>query len=299
MRSAWTFGLVLALTAVTVAQPARSSNQSRTPEDTTIRTADGWNLQLTYYPRPGQDTPVVILLHGKGGNRLVWKTFATQLNGAGYAVVAVDLRKHGDSQAPPNAGPRAERFIPTDYGKMVAADLEAVKDFLLTKHEDKELNIRKLGIVAADDMAVVAANWAVADWSKPPYPDAPTVAARTPRGQDVRALLLLSPSEAAGRLNIGRALTPLKNFGVAVWIAVGVEDAADKGTAQQAYERLTAGGGAALERTSFVRLERVKTRGTELLNVRGANVEGLMLKFLDDQLKSLKDKWQTRKSRLQ
>ncbi|HEX6983867.1 MAG TPA: alpha/beta fold hydrolase [Planctomycetaceae bacterium] len=290
-------GLLLAASAA-FAQPPKGQGV----EELTVRTADGWTLPITYYRSGGgKETPAVILVHGKGGNRQVWKGLAGRLHGAGYALVAVDLRKHGDSQPPANAGPRAERLTPADYQKMATLDLEAVKDFLLERHQAEELNVRKTAIVAADDMAPVAVNWALADWLKKPYPDAPTLAAQTPRGQDVRAIVLLSPSEGAGGLNLGRALPQLRNdlFKVAAWIAVGAEDREDKGTAEKSYERLTAGGGTAKERVFLDVFNRVKARGTELLTVRNADIAGRVEDFLNRHLKPLDDKWRSRKSRLQ
>src|SRR5690606_10555327 len=117
-----------------------------------------------------------ILLHGKGGDRLVWeqkgagatgKSFAAVLQDQGYAVVSVDLRKHGESKREDD-----KELRPDDYRAMVG-DLEAVKKFLLAEHQEKKLNINKLGIIAADDMAPVAVTFAQIDWQKKPYDDAP------------------------------------------------------------------------------------------------------------------------------
>ncbi|MBA3313882.1 MAG: hypothetical protein M3552_15850 [Planctomycetota bacterium] len=302
LRSSCTAGLIAAFAVSAAAQQAKPAPPTKSVEEQTIRTADGWSLPITYYRSSGgKNTPVVILLHGKEGNRLVWKGLGEKLQGAGYAAVAVDLRKHGDSQAPPNAGPRSERLVASDYQKMVLLDLEAVKNFLINEHEGERLNIRKTAIVAADDSAPVAVTWAVFDWDKKPWSDAPTLAARTPKGQDVRAIALLSPSEGAGTLNLGRTVPVLKSdaLGVSFYIAVGSEDRDDRGASEKAYERLTTGGGAMKERMFLDEFDRVKTRGTDLLGVRNLSVEGRILKFLDERLKPLDDKWQTRKSRLQ
>jgi hypothetical protein len=114
--------------------------------------------------------------------------------------VTVDLRKHGESKT---ADEQDSTLRPNDYAAM-RGDLQAVKNFLLAEHQEKKLNISKLGIIAADDMCPVAATFTQDDWLIPPYDDAPVTdpAARTPRGQDVRALVLLSPSQTAGSMNI-------------------------------------------------------------------------------------------------
>src|SRR6185295_10309173 len=71
-------------------------------DKTILSPAGGWPLRLTYYKSTeGKDASVVVLLHSKGESRLVWtapKGFAEQLNSKGFAVVAVDLRKHGQSK---------------------------------------------------------------------------------------------------------------------------------------------------------------------------------------------------------
>jgi len=302
LRCMFAAGLIVAAAAPVMAQQPKPAPATKGVEEQTRRTADGWSLPITYFRSDqGKNAPVVILLHGKEGNRLVWKGLGERLQAAGYAAVAVDLRKHGDSQAPPRAGARAERLLPSDYQKMVLLDLEAVKDFLVEEHQAEHLNIRKTGIIALDDTAPVATNWAVFDWEKAPWPDAPTMDARTPKGQDVRAIVLLSPSEGAGTLNLGRTLPFLKNdaLGVAFYIAVGSEDRDDRGSAEKVYERLTNGGGNTRARVFLDKFDNVKSRGAELLGTRNLNMEARILKFFDDHLKSLPDKWQTRKSRLQ
>jgi pimeloyl-ACP methyl ester carboxylesterase len=298
-------GLLVAtfVPAAANAQPAQPGRAAQpTVEEQTIRTDDGWTLPISYYRSSGgRETPAVILLHGRGGNRLVWRGVAQALQRAGYAVVTVDLRKHGESQPPPGTTMRVDRLLAADYQAMATFDLEAVKRFLLNEHHAERLNIRKTAIVAADDMAPVATTFAAADWARPPYPDAPTLAASTPRGQDIRALVLLSPSEGAGPANLGRSLRPLRSeiWRVAALILVGAEDRQDRGTAEKTHERLTTGAGTAKERVLLEKIDRAAARGTDLLTVRGADIEGRIVRFLDQHLKSLPDPWQNRRSRLE
>jgi alpha-beta hydrolase superfamily lysophospholipase len=42
--------------------------------------------------------PAVLLLHGYGEDRTVWRNFTQQLLGHGWAVMALDLRGHGESK---------------------------------------------------------------------------------------------------------------------------------------------------------------------------------------------------------
>src|SRR5690606_4539975 len=95
-------------------------------EDRTLLTTDGWRIPITYYPASGgKESPVIVMLPGKGGNRQVWRGSAEKLNAAGYAVVTVDLRKHGESSPPGNAG-RTDKLTAADYQGMAFLDLGAV-----------------------------------------------------------------------------------------------------------------------------------------------------------------------------
>jgi pimeloyl-ACP methyl ester carboxylesterase len=69
-------------------------------ENVTIEAADGLLLHATYYGPGGIGPfPGVILLHMLGSNRQVWEDvgFTEALLTEGYAVLALDMRGHGDS----------------------------------------------------------------------------------------------------------------------------------------------------------------------------------------------------------
>ena len=195
------------------------------PEDVTFRTKDQKLLAGTYYAsNQGKEAPVVVLLHMKGGNRLVWRILAPKLQQQGFAVITVDLRGHGQSKGGSSTtakkkatkkkskGKSKRRNVedvnlrPQDYHAMVRLDLEAVKKFIYEQHQEQKLNMRKMGIVAAGMSSAVAVNFAARDWNKEPYEDG-LGSARTPRGQDVRALVLLSP-QPAGPVPEGKVWSP-------------------------------------------------------------------------------------------
>src|SRR5262245_15754749 len=54
-------------------QPERKSSDASEPEYRTLQCEDGFNnLHITYYRSPGdKESPVVVLLHMKDGNRFV------------------------------------------------------------------------------------------------------------------------------------------------------------------------------------------------------------------------------------
>ena len=170
-----------------------------------------------------KNAPVVVLLHGDKENRLIWegeKGLASALQREGFAVITVDLRKHGQSTNvarsagdSPAGGKNTEgtNVQSDDYSNMVEHDLPAVKKFIYEQNQLKHLNMNKMGIVAAETSAAVAVCFAGDDWSKAPYDDAPTDEGKTPRGQDVRALVLLSPPQKTRGLPFSEALTAVRN----------------------------------------------------------------------------------------
>src|ERR1700752_5375219 len=52
--------------------------------------ADEWNRGAT-------DRPTILMLHGGGQNRVSWKNTGQRLADDGLHVVALDSRRHGDS----------------------------------------------------------------------------------------------------------------------------------------------------------------------------------------------------------
>lgn len=68
----------------------------RGDQDLTL-VADEWNRGS------GSDLPTILMLHGGGQNRFSWKKTGQVLADAGFHVVAIDARGHGDSDRAPNA----------------------------------------------------------------------------------------------------------------------------------------------------------------------------------------------------
>ncbi len=278
-------------------------------EDKVLLTKDGARINVTYYPSSaGKNAPVAILLHGKGGNRLVWQTgvgqipsFAAALQQNDFAVVTVDLRGHGqnianDGATPANKKADSIKLTGRDYAAMVAFDVETVKKFLLDEHENEKLNVNKLAIVGADFSAIVSLVYTDFDWGKEPYDDAAIPAQRTPRGQDVRALILISPDSTVPGLVPIPAIARVRALQMPVLIAVGEKDTLDKGAAKKLADQIMP----KKEDKPHVFLETYpfKFRGTDLLN-KGTKLEAQMFKFLDDYVKKSPGEWRTRKSPLQ
>ena len=300
------FAGLLVVTAAVTAQnattlaPKQKAEDSKQPQEKTLLTGDDWQIPITYYPSlQGQDSPIVILLPGRRGDRLVWdRGFAKRLQNDGYAVVTVDLRKHGKSQHRAGAAEgTGSKLKNIDFQMMVAEDMRAVKAFLLGEHQKKRLNIRKTGIVAPEMSAPVALSFAVEDWNAPPYDDATFVEERTPRGQDVRAIVMLSPEAKAAGLPMPRVLEQVRapDWGIAFLTINGTTDSLDKGDSKLLYQKLTLPRNSK-ERT-YLKSYQVGLRGPALLEA-DPDVQEQMLGFLKLHLKDLPDEWRDRQSPL-
>jgi len=296
-------GLLLILAIGIIPTPVRSAiGQSAakgqsTSEDKPLVAGDGAEIKTTYFKSTiGQEAPVVILLHGKGGSRQVWKTYAESLQKEGYAVISVDLRGHGESSGGSTRGKKGESGTPNarEYLGMINGDMEAVKKFVFSEHQKKQLNMNKIGIVAADVSTPVAICYADFDWSKPPYEDAAAVAQKTPKGQDVQALILLSPETSAAGINVSKSLTFLRNISRPVFVAVGSKNKSDLSAATKVYEHLAP----KKEKYIFIKTFDTALVGTDLLG-KGLKLELAMKNFLGMYVKDYQSEWRDRRSKLE
>jgi pimeloyl-ACP methyl ester carboxylesterase len=111
-------------------------------EDVTLTTSDGLRLKAWYMP--GTNGAAVILLHGLGGNRGTTLDHAAVLHEAGYALLALDMRAHGESD-----GQR--------YSWLSKNDALAALDWLRARPEIDRGRIGALGLSAGAHAALWAA----------------------------------------------------------------------------------------------------------------------------------------------
>lgn len=276
------------------------------------------HIAMTYWPSGvKQDASVVVLLHGLNGNQLDWGALPKQLHDDGYAVITVDLRGHGQSKGTsdepekssknkaktPKTGKAAvdaASLRARDYEAMVAFDMEAVKQFIFAEHQARRLNMNKMAIIGAGMGAAVGVRYAALDWLKKPHSDGP-VGNQTPRGQDVRALVLLTPETEIIGLSLPDAIKTLRTplFGVAMMFAVGKKDKADKGQTKKLYDQA-----ASLENTEknpqrmyLLDDYNTPTKGTAMLG-KGLPVELNIMNFLKKHLQEVRSEWRDRESRV-
>ncbi|MEM9351661.1 MAG: alpha/beta fold hydrolase [Planctomycetota bacterium] len=244
------FGVIasaaLVALALGLASPEHAAGQSSAPEPKEIKltTDDGVTLGATYYPsRSGRDAVPVVMLHDFKQNRAVFRDMAYFLQDPpdpslpSHAVVTVDLRGHGESTTAVVRGGgsveiSAARLSTRDFAAMVLGDMEAVRRELVSLNDQGQLNLNKLTLIGAGMGANVALNWAAKDWATP------RLASRK-QGQDVKALVLLSPKWKSRGLPVLRALKqPGVQQQVSFFIAFGRQDRKQKKDAETIYKNL-------------------------------------------------------------
>ncbi len=289
-------------------QPPKPSEGKDTAQDEVLTASDGWPIYVTYYESAaGKESPVVILLPGAEGpdskdvrNRRVWQSTALALQKSGFAVVSVDLRKHGDS-LPTATGtePPTVKMNANDYVEMVTRDMEAVKAFLMDRHKAEKLNIRKLSIVSVGSSAMVSAAFAVADWAKKPYPDGPTADTSTPRGQDVRALIMYSPNSTVKNIKANVILGTMKGFPIAVHIVASKDNVDDLRSAEKIYKAVELKGDE-FKDVRKITLTEGKTHAEGFLEGAFADTTNKgIVDFLTKNVKDWDSPWASRKDRRQ
>lgn len=292
--------------------------QTKVPEPKieTLTTKDGVELKVTYYPSTLKKdaTPVVILADWKD-SRSVVDSLARRMHDPkknpndpqgqpthkAFAVLTVDLRGHGDSTKQVIGGQRREldaaRLGRNDLNAMVQYDMEAVRKFLVEKNDAEELNINRLTIVGAGLGASVAVNWAAVDWSAPPL-------AVGKQGQDVKALVLLSPRWQNKGLSMQNALRqPGVRQEIAFCMLYGEKDRqvkADVARIEKQLERYHPEPKEVTAETpdTLVSLAApTSLQGTKMLKEGGAAAEDTIIRFLVDHVQSKDFEW-TRRKRL-
>ena len=174
----------------------------RTFEDVTLDAKDGVIIQCTYYPGPEKKTTVpLILLHDWNGSRTDLHSLAMFLQQSlGHTVIVPDLRGHGTSVRQRGSETEIDREKMNKLGiESMWLDVEAAKTYLLQRNNEEKLNIEQLGVLGVGFGGTLALNWTVRDWS---VTNLPTYK----MGQDVKALILISPRQTFKGVNVNPAL---------------------------------------------------------------------------------------------
>ncbi len=168
------------------AKTAKTAKPEVKIESVELTTKDGFSLRATWYEgHLGKSAAPLLMLHDVGGSRQDFVRIATYFADNGHCVLVPDWRGHGDSRLDAAGRPyQLRRYGPAE-ALMVQADIEACKKFLIQKNDAEVCNIELMAIVAAGAAGIPALQWSVVDWSYLP--------AEVKQGQDVKAVVLLSP----------------------------------------------------------------------------------------------------------
>jgi pimeloyl-ACP methyl ester carboxylesterase len=116
-------------------------------------------------PLTKKDTkaPIVVLLHMYKSDRSAYTPLIGPLHGAGFAVLAIDLRGHGDSVGPPDMK-LIDRVAQRDRDlfKQMRKDVDAAYQWL---REQREVDLTRFVIVGASVGCSVALDYASRDQS--------------------------------------------------------------------------------------------------------------------------------------
>lgn len=114
-------------------------------QDVTLTTADGLKLAAWYIP--GWQSNAIVLIHGIDANREAMLPHALIFAEAGYPLLLLDLRGHGQSEG-----------TEITYGYREVLDVQAAIDYLLTLPE-----IKKVGALGASLGGAVGVRAAAVD----------------------------------------------------------------------------------------------------------------------------------------
>lgn len=232
-------------------------------------------LVASYYPSKLPDAPVLLLVHETGAGRsgkdfltpiagLKGQSFAEYLQDNEYAALILDLRGHG-------ANPR-RALGPKELPTMVP-ELQAAYLFLVDRHNHRELNLAKLGVIAIGDGANLAAAWAAGGGLS-----------REGAVGDLGAMVLISPVADARGLRLSRELATL-----APRVPLMIVSGRRNNDAVKEVEDLVG----RHRRTSKIVYFETPLAGERLLNF-VPGVPEAATKFLDDPIKFRTVEWEPR-----
>jgi len=203
----------------------KPADRSSGPE---FDTFDLVRLHASFEIPAGRQAPIpaVLLLHGFGEDRLVWDSFRKQLLTRGWAVMALDLRGHGESKTKnrrPLTTDATWRSNPHEF----PLDVDPALDWLKSQPRIDSHKIVIIGYDVGANLALIAAG---------KFPEVRTVVAVKPNlteslamagsAQDFhpRSALILVPDEAEGNritpyvANPVRVLTAPVTGGTNPWL---------------------------------------------------------------------------------
>ena len=206
-RFHWLMILVY-VSAVFAAATASGQTTKEKPKLKTInlRTKDGVQLRAFYFPSDkGKDAVTVMVVHEWQGQASPYGKLVVALHNAGCAVLVPDYRGHGGSKEYTNPRGDKDKFnlaqmSKRDVENIVNFDLETAKAYLKDENNDAKLNLNALVVIGVREGCVMAGRWAQRDWNFPSV-------GRMKQGQDVKALIYISPEKQVKGIGIDPTLS--------------------------------------------------------------------------------------------
>ncbi|MEO6710371.1 MAG: alpha/beta fold hydrolase [Planctomycetota bacterium] len=186
------------------------------PAKVTLHTEDKLSLTATYFaPRDSkQKAPGALLVHGAGGTRADLQPLAQRLQKAGFAVLALDLRGHGDSASAELDWKKLDKEAQTRNWAFMSRDVKAGVEYLTSQSGVHTMTVSLVGYGAGCTL----------------------VARHATRDEKVRDIVLLSPVTEQLGSSLLKDLAELS--GLPIYVAVGKDEAA---TAKSVTEAATRG----------------------------------------------------------
>ena len=124
-----------------------------------FQTSDGVNIHGSLFPPENGKSPVpaILLLHQLGKDKSSWNAFAAKLAGKHYAVLAIDLRGHGDSLEFGDEIRRHSDFSESEWPEMIE-DVRAAITYLKSRKEVNEDRIAIIGASIGANATIVCCN---------------------------------------------------------------------------------------------------------------------------------------------
>ncbi|NNE00004.1 MAG: alpha/beta hydrolase [Pirellulaceae bacterium] len=202
---------VIAVAAILLTHPVSAQAKKKEdappkPSSVTLKTKDGLSLRAFYFPSNREKEAITVLLvHEWQGQASPYGTLVVALRDAGCAVLVPDYRGHGGSKEYIDARGEEQTFNLATMGKLdvqriITNDLEEAKRFLKKENNKEKLNLNALVVIGVREGCVLATHWAQRDWSFAPI-------GSKKRGQDVKALVLISPKKILKGIALDQTLT--------------------------------------------------------------------------------------------
>ena len=116
-----------------------------------IRASDNTELAASFFPpidkaSAGSPTPGVLMVHDAGADRHQLDDMAQKLQKAGFAVLTVDLRGHGQSRGENGAWSELDDEEKSRVWALATLDIEAAADWLLSQGQVHSTNLSVVGL---------------------------------------------------------------------------------------------------------------------------------------------------------